>query len=162
MRKQTHYDMLLAMFVSSSGKRSPHQMRGKLLLCLMDLCDEDDEVLCTADWVHVVDQGELVNVSENTVFLFQQMEMIIHSVLNKEKTKLMINGVRQKLHKTIIEDEDIALYWCMLTMEIEDSEGAVLLGMIVELFITIRGFSFSKSVYKQENKECTQKAKALR
>ena len=44
-------------------------------------------------------------------------------------------------------------------------EGAVLLEMIVGLFITIRGFSFSKSLmemYKQEVKKSMQKSKSLR
>ncbi len=46
-------------------------MRGKLLLCLMDLCDEDDEVSSSADWVHAVDRGGLVRVSESTYMLFE-------------------------------------------------------------------------------------------
>ena len=53
----------------------------------------------------------------------------------------------------------------MLTVEVEEEEGAVLLGMIMDLYVTIRGFSFSKSLmemYKQQAKKCTQKSKSLR
>ena len=35
------------------------------LLCLMDVCDEDDEVSNSADWIHAVDRGGLCHVSEN-------------------------------------------------------------------------------------------------
>ena len=70
-----------------------------------------------------------------------------------------MEGVKKQLHDTIITDEDIAFHWSILTVEVEKEEGAVLLGMMVNLFITIRGFSFSKSLemYKQEAKESTQK-----
>ena len=76
----------------------------------------------------------------------------------------MMEGVKKQLHDTIITDEDIAFHWSILTIEVEKEEGAVLLGMMVNLFITIRGFSFSKSleIYKQEAKKSTQKSKSLR
>ena len=50
---------------------SKHPMRGKLLLCLMDLCDKDKDVSSSADWVHAVDRGGLVHVSEPTYLLFE-------------------------------------------------------------------------------------------
>ena len=75
-----------------------------------------------------------------------------------------MEGVKKQLHDTIITDEDIAFHWSILTIEVE-KEGAVLLGMMMNLFITIRGFSFSTSLmemYKQEAKKSTQKSKSLR
>ena len=63
---------------------SKHPMRGKLLLCLMDLCDEDKDVSSSADWVHPVDRGGLVHVSETTYMLFDQMELIIRSIYNTD------------------------------------------------------------------------------
>ena len=144
---------------------SKHPMKDKLLLCLMDLCDEDEEVSNSADWVHAVDRGGLTHVSENTYQLFERMEMIVRTVFNEEKAPTMSEGVKGELHSMIVSDDDIAFYWCMLTVEVEEAEGKVLLGMITELYINVRGFSFSKSLmemYKQETKRCTQKAKSLR
>lgn len=50
--------------------------------------------------------------------------------------------------------------------EIEGDEAAdTSLAMIVEMWITIRGFSFARSIveiYKQETKKGTKKAKSLR
>ena len=34
---------------------------------------------------------------------------------------------------TIIADVDLVFHWCMLTLEVEEAEGAVLLGMITDL-----------------------------
>ena len=59
-------------------------MRGKLLVCLMDLCDEVKDVSSSADWVRAVDRGGLVHVSETTYLLFERMELIIRSFYNTD------------------------------------------------------------------------------
>ena len=45
----------------------------------------------------------------------------------------------------MLADDDVRFYWCLLSVEIGDAEREVL-KMIVNLFITFRGFSFTKSV----------------
>ena len=143
-------------------KTSKHAMKEKLRLSLMDLCNEDKEVSNSADWVHAVDRGGLVRVSENTYLVFERMVLIVRTVFNKEKANTRVKG---ELHSVIVSDDDIAFHWCMLTVEVEEAESKVLLELIADLYINIRGFSFSKSLmemYKQETKRCTQKAKSLR
>ena len=143
---------------------STHPMRDRLLLCLMDLCDEDEEVSTSAEWVHTVDRGGLC-VYVKARLCSERMELIVRSMFNTDMVCTMTDGIKKELHKTIVADEDVAFHWSMLTVEVEDAEGTVLLAMIVDLFITIRGFSFSKSLmemYKQETRRCTQKAKSLR
>ena len=49
--------------VNRNIEASKHAYKDVLLLCLMDLCDEDEE---SADWVHVVNRGGLCLVSETT------------------------------------------------------------------------------------------------
>ena len=78
--------------------------------------------------------------------LFEGIELIIRSIHNTDTVRTMMEGVKKQLHDTIITDEDIAFHWSILIGEVEKEEGAVLLGMMVNLFITIRGFSFSKSL----------------
>ena len=138
-------------------------LRGKLLLCLMDLCDEDGDTSGSADCVHAVDRGGLVRVSESTYLLFERMELIIRTVFNTYTVHTMTEEVKKDLQETIISDADIAFHWSMLTVEVEDVEGAVLLEMIVGLFITIRGFSLKSlmEMYKQEVKKSTQMSKSL-
>ena len=45
-------------------------------------------------------------------------------------------------------DEEISFYWCMLTTDVDEEVGTILLSMIVDLYITIRGF-FAKSFVEQ-------------
>lgn len=49
--------------------------------------------------------------------------------------------------------------------EIEEEPATILLGMLTDLYISIRGFSFVKTIveqHKQTNKKSAQKSKALR
>lgn len=94
-------------------------MRGKLLVCLMDLCDEVKDVSSSADWVRAADRGGLVHVSETTYLLFKRMELIIRSIYNTDTVWTMMEGVKKQLHDTIITDEDIAFHWSILTIEVE-------------------------------------------
>ena len=70
--------------------------------------------------------------------------------------------------KSIMACEDIQFYWLIVTADFEVDEDEVqstLLSMIVELYLTIRGFSFASNwieQYKQSPKESTQKSKSLR
>ena len=52
----------------------------------------------------------------------------------------------------------------MLTVEVEEAEGKVLLRMITKLYINLRGFSFQVTYgnVQEETKRCTQKADSLR
>ena len=91
--------------------------------------------------------------------------MIVRSIFNEENATTLTDGVKGELHSIIVSDDDIGFYWCMLTIEVEEAEGKVLLEMIVNMYINLRGFSFSKALmemYKQETKSCTQKSKSLR
>ena len=53
----------------------------------------------------------------------------------------------------------------MLTADVDDTKSAVVLGMLVKLWITVRGFSFTSAwleLYKQRKKAGLEKSKALR
>ena len=53
----------------------------------------------------------------------------------------------------------------MLTADADNDVGAVVLGMLVKLWITVRGFSFTSAwleQFKQRKKTGLEKAKALR
>ncbi len=147
---------------------SKHSHRDRMLLCLMDLCDDSEEegaATWTSEWVNAIDRGGLCHVSDGTYMVFQEMEVVLRSTYNKDKAKILENGNRGKLVQTIIKNEDVQFQWCMVTTEVEDEEARSLLNMIVNLYVTIRGFSFAKSImeqYKVSNKKNLQKSKALR
>lgn len=69
--------------------------------------------------------------------------------------------ILNKLNKS----EDILFHWATLTCELDNESATQLLHMIVELYLTIRGFAFANScmeLYKQSQKRTVQKSKALR
>ena len=70
--------------------------------------------------------------------------------------------------KNVIIDDDVQFHWLITTadFEIDDEETHdALLKMIVELYVTIRGFSKANAwleKYKQSTKTTTQRTKSLR
>ena len=73
---------------------STHQMMEKLLLCLLDLCDENEEVSSSADWVYAVERGGLVRIIESMYMLFERMELLVRLVFNTDMVHRMTKVVR--------------------------------------------------------------------
>ena len=115
---------------------SSHPMKDKILFCLMDLCDEDDAPAYPSDWINAIDRGGLVRVNENTCLLFHSIERVFRCVYNRETMEAMTAGVKQRLSEAVLADDDVRFFWCLLSAEIGDAEGEVLLKMIVDLFVT--------------------------
>ena len=71
------------------------------------------------------------------------------------------DGFKDMLVEAITSDKDVLFYWSILSAEWEEEE-SVLLTMIIDLWISIRGFSFAGSwleIYKQSNKKNSSKIK---
>ena len=86
------------------------------------------------------------------------MDIEIHKHLN-----LAVNGMKEKLLQALVEN-DVQYHWSILAANWGD-EAAVLLKLITEHWITIRGFSSVSAfleLYKQKNKRSIEKSKALR
>ena len=76
----------------------------------------------------------------------------------------MDSAFREYLTKCILEDPDVLFHWCLIGYA-DDELGETCLNHIVDKWITIRGFSFAKSMlemYKLASKKGTEKAKSLR
>ncbi len=61
-----------------------------------------------------------------------------------------------------MNNEDLMFHWAMLSSRVDDEVGK---GMLMNLYITIRGFSFARScleLYKQAYQKKLQKSKSLR
>lgn len=64
-----------------------------------------------------------------------------------------------------MDNDEVLFQWCMLTTGVSDSDGALVLEILVKLWVTIRGFSFAGAwlkQFKQRKKKTLQKSKALR
>lgn len=66
----------------------------------------------------------------------------------------------------VVSDDDVGFYWSLCSVYIPDEEiSCELLTQIVELWLTIRGFSLAKEwveKHKWEKKKSTAKTKSLR
>ena len=91
--------------------------------------------------------------------------MCIRRQLKTSNTDSMNDGFRQRLKDMMVSDDDVLFYW-ILAGKIEGDETAdKCLALMRDKWITIRGFSFAKSImelYKQESKKGTAKSKSLR
>jgi hypothetical protein len=69
------------------------------------------------------------------------------------------------LVNAVLNNEDVLFCWCLLAAGTDDANVQMLLKMIIELYVTIRGFSFATScveLYKQSIKKTLQKGKGIR
>ena len=88
----------------------------------------------------------------------------MHQQLTIQRAGKLTPGSRPELEKKVLEDEEVLFAWSIASVELDDKTSAILLKMIVELWLTIRGFSFAGAFieqYKVATKEGLQRSKAL-
>ena len=89
-----------------------------MLLCMMDLCDEE------------VNESA---VRENTYMLLYEIESCVRKVFNKESIQQVTTGLRSTIKESAVNSEDVQFYWCMLTTDIEEEPAKSLPSMIIDL-----------------------------
>ena len=65
----------------------------------------------------------------------------------------------------MLNDENVLFVWALASASWQEEDSNVLLQMIVEHWVTLRGFSNAKSLlekYKQKSRQGVQKSKGLR
>ena len=145
-----------------------HEFKEELVLCLMALVRSGNCEECGTDeeWTRMMDRGGLWYVKETTYSLFLAIEEEARQclkTLSSQRPKC-----KQEIVKIIISNEDVLFYWIIATadFEIEDEEiHDMLLNMIVELYVTMRGFSYASmwmEKFKKSFKKSTQRSKSLR
>ena len=60
-----------------------------------------------------------------------------------------IPNFKTEVRKEILENEDVAFYWSILSCDWEVDESQALLELVVDLFLMIRGFSYASAWIKQ-------------
>lgn len=89
-----------------------------MLLCLMDLCDEEEVGdTHTLHWVNAVDRGGLCRVSEATYMLFYEMESVLRTTYTRENAKNLEDGRKDELVKKVVDNEDVKFQWCIVATE---------------------------------------------
>ena len=139
-----------------------------MILCLMELIKGQDreEHGIDEDWIDLIDRGGLWHVKETTYQFFHAVEDVVRDVL-----KVLVHpsaSSKLEVMQKVTSDDDVQFYWLIVTadFEIDDNEvHGILLEKIVELYITVRGFSLASGWlewYKQLMKQSTQRTKSLR
>jgi hypothetical protein len=152
--------------------RNHHPLKSSLLIAIRDMAEDDSEVPLTpeeecasTEWMKAINRGGLFRVNDLTFTFFQCIEMLIRGTFHENNVENINHETKEKITKIILLDEETSFYWGRIMEEVGQEESKVLLGLVVELYITIRGHSFAKTwmeKYKQINREMTQKSKALR
>ena len=145
-------------------KRSAHQLKDELLFCLTELKETENQEEESEDWIKSIDRGGLTHVSNMTYMVFEAMELELrtHFVIIDMARESQLKA-RAKIE--IENNEDVCFYWCMVCAEWEEKTSQTLLSMIIDEWITIRGFSAVSGwleLYKQAHKKIVQKSKGVR
>lgn len=151
-------------------ERENHELKEEMILCLMELLKDKSSSgeVCETDeeWMKRIDRGGLCCVKETTFQLFCAIEYQIRALLNALKNPQP--PAKTEIIKKVINDDDVQFYWLITSadFEIDDQDTHnLLLNKIVELFLTVRGFSLAgvwMEKYKQLSKKSTQRSKSLR
>jgi len=143
-------------------KNSTRSNKNYLLMYLEELLvedpDEDISADGSTDWINLVDRGGLLHVNELMFKMMQHMEVEFRHHLDSENIKASaISG--------ICNNDEVLFYWELLSGMCEKEERDFLLKLIVELWVTIRGFAYASGwmeEHKQVNKKMVQKSKGVR
>ena len=146
-----------------------HELKEELILCLVSLLKGSDIEDCGTDedWIRAQDRGGLLYVKETTYSLFISIEGEVREHL-QALTGLETTSNVDAMIKEVTSSEDVLFYWhiCSADFEVEDNEvHNLLLQMIVKLYVTMRGHSYSNALmekFKQSKKKFTQRSKSVR
>ena len=111
------------------------------------------------DWIKTVDRGDLVHNSNQAFHLFVSIESSVRKYLTVKNAANMDSTFREYLTKCVLDDEDVIFHWYFIGYA-DDELSETCLNQIVDKWITIRGFSFAKSMLemcKQASKKGAQK-----
>jgi hypothetical protein len=152
--------------VQGNIKKSSLEEKEDMMFLIMELSgDETCDAVGTESWTNSIDRGGLWHVNDNTYTTFYLIEEEIRHHFRVHHIKSLDHSTKENVMKAIMENGDILFYWSLLSDVVDDKSGALVLKMIAELYLTVRGFAFASScleLYKQQHRKQIQKSKALR
>ena len=125
---------------------------------------EPDGDTQSTEWLVAVNRGGLIAVDDSVYHLFLAVELEIRQHLSAANVSQDTN-VKKILLDKVFANEEVLFHWEIISHNWEPVESLELLKIMIEHFITVRGFSFVAGfmeLYKQTKKRSTGKAKALR
>ena len=144
--------------------------RPEFVACLeqLEVKGEGDSYLAyTTQWIDLVDRGKLFRINDEAFYFFCELEKKVGAYLcdvfasASGQTDSSKVEVKSEIIANIVEDTDVHFSWLLLCLDLDDEElSKELLVLVVEMWITIRGFSMAGAwveYYKQSMQTCTKK-----
>ena len=114
----------------------------------------------TKNWVERVNRGGLFEVNDEAYFLFVAIESAMRSKLTNHLKKSIgatndeETGAKAAIVDFVSRDGEVDLYWSKLSSDIlDDSRCMELLKEVIGLWLTIRGFSITKTWIEDYKRE---------
>ncbi|SMN01561.1 hypothetical protein SPONN_2632 [uncultured Candidatus Thioglobus sp.] len=149
-------------------KVSAKPNKKELLLSLDELLEDQEENGSydpTKDWIDITNRGGLLYVSDEAFRMFCAIEEVVRQHFRKDSAKDISTGMKKELCDRITSNEFVTSSWEVVAVDMDRTVGKQLLNMIVDLWVTVRGFSFAGAwleLYKQRTKKNLQCSKGLR
>ena len=111
------------------------------------------------EWLEAVDRGDLKHVANMTYMTFISAEMQLRQYIATHQRSIgNLDLVNAK--GDLMEDEDVQFHWSMVLANWAEETGEVLLDMMIDKYIMIRGHSTASAwleTYKKEKKKICPK-----
>ena len=147
-------------------KKSASPVNCRLVKCLLNLFNNDEDQKQVHDeseeWLNLVDRGGLMHVNKSTSQAILVMEVVLRRHLH---THQMPPNFKEVVSKEIHESEEVTHHWSLLADNWEEDDSQLLFEMVVDLFVTMRGFSYASAwieEYKAATANTLQKSKGIR
>ncbi len=119
--------------VKKKLRKSAHQLKSKLMLCILDMLDDGDEEHDSSyKWIDMTDRGGLTHVNTVIYHAFLSMEVELRKHLGAEPLPSL-----RDVAKIVKDSDDVQFHWSTVAADWE-KEAQGLLELVVDLWITSR------------------------
>ena len=109
------------------------------------------------DWMRAVDRGGLKHATNMTFAMLASAEAELRKHIHEHTAnELNLTVAKEK----ILCNDDVQFYWEMVSVDWKEEVTTVLLELVSDEYLKIRGHSTEK--YKKESKKSVQKSKGVR
>ena len=118
--------------------KSAHPKKNEMIELIDELAqssDIDDDLSC--NWLSLVDRGGLIHISDDLYQVFVAVELEVRSFFRIEKAHELTPSNEEKILQSVLSNEDVLFFWCLVSSNFSDELSKAVLNYIVQLWITI-------------------------
>lgn len=151
-------------------KKSSHPFKLEYISCLENMSEEsgtcEESIQQYADkWMKLIDRGGLLVVKEEVFAFFHSVEFEVRKHLQQLLLQTGRELTKENIMDEVTNDVDVQYHWTAISSDIDEKSAQMLLREIVQLWLTIRGFSAAGAFleqYKKTSDKAIKKSVALR